>query len=125
MRFHYGCTLRRVIDGDTIDVDADLGFDVSIRLRLRFKGINTPESRTRNLAEKKLGLAAKEFLKDRLESADSIEFVSHDRGKYGRVLATPYILNGEEKIDVCEMLVENGHAREYNGGKREPWIKET
>ena len=73
-RFYYGCTVRRVIDGDTIDVDADLGFDVSIKLRLRFAGINTPESRTRNLEEKALGLAAKARLKEILESADSVEF---------------------------------------------------
>ena len=120
-RFYYGCTVRRVIDGDTIDVDADLGFDVSIKLRLRFAGINTPESRTRNKAEKVLGLAAKARLKEILESADSVEFESHGKGKFGRVLATPYIVLNDKRSDVCQMLVREGHARLYDGGKREPW----
>ena len=120
-KFYYGCTLRRVIDGDTIDVDADLGFDVSLKLRLRFAGINTPESRTRNLEEKALGLAAKARLKEVLESADSIEFESFGKGKFGRVLATPYVVNNDKRTDVCQLLVREDHARLYDGGKREPW----
>ena len=120
-KFYYGCELLRVIDGDTIDVRADLGFDVSLKLRLRFAGINTPESRTRNLEEKALGLAAKARLKEVLESADSIEFESFGKGKFGRVLATPYAVIGEERTDVCLLLVREDHARLYDGGKREPW----
>ena len=110
-----------VVDGDTIDVLCDLGYDVKIALRLRFMGINTPESRTRNKAEKVLGLAAKEFLKDALASADLIEFESHDRGKYGRVLATIYTTTGGKRTNINELLVKEDHARHYNGGKREPW----
>ena len=120
-KFYYGCTVRRVIDGDTIDVDADLGFDVSIKLRLRFAGINTPESRTRNKAEKVLGLAAKARLKEILESADSVEFESHGKGKFGRVLATPYVVLNDKRSDVCQILVREDHARLYDGGQREPW----
>ena len=120
-RFYYGCTVRRVIDGDTIDVDADLGFDVSIKLRLRFAGINTPESRTRNLEDKALGLAAKARLKEILESADSVEFESHGKGKFGRVLATPYVVLNDKRSDVCQILVREDHARLYDGGQREPW----
>ena len=120
-KFYYGCTVRRVIDGDTIDVDADLGFDVSLKIRLRFAGINTPESRTRNKAEKALGLAAKKRLTDILESADAVEFQSHGRGKFGRVLATPFVIKGSTRIDVCKVLVREGHARVYDGGKRQPW----
>ena len=120
-KFYYGCELLRVIDGDTIDVRADLGFDVSLRLRLRFAGINTPESRTRNKVEKALGKAATARLKEILESADSIEFESFGKGKFGRVLATPYAVIGDERIDVCQMLVREDHARLYDGGKREPW----
>ena len=123
-RFYYGCTVRRVIDGDTIDVDADLGFDVSIKLRLRFAGINTPESRTRNLEEKALGKAATAFLKNALESADAVEFESHDRGKFGRVLATPYIIKCGKRTDIGKLMIREGHAREYYGGKREPWFKD-
>ena len=120
-KFYYGCELLRVIDGDTIDVRADLGFDVGVKLRLRFMGINTPESRTRNLEEKALGKAATARLKEILESADSVEFESHGKGKFGRVLATPYAVMGDERTDVCEMLVREDHARLYDGGKREPW----
>ena len=123
-RFYYGCTVRRVIDGDTIDVDADLGFDVTIKLRLRFAGINTPESRTRNLEEKALGKAATAFLKDALESADAVEFESHDRGKFGRVLATPYIIKCGKRTDIGKLMIREGHAREYYGGKMEPWFKD-
>ena len=124
-KFYYGCTVRRVIDGDTIDVDADLGFDVSIKLRLRFAGINTQESRTRNLEEKALGKAATAFLKETLESADAVEFESHERGKFGRVLATPFVTKGGKRTDVCKLMIREGHARPYDGGKREPWIKES
>ena len=120
-KFYYGCELLRVIDGDTIDVRADLGFDVSLKLRLRFAGINTPESRTRNLEEKAMGLAAKARLKEVLESADEIEFESHGKGKFGRVLATPYVVIDDDRTDVCQLLVREDHARLYDGGKREPW----
>ena len=120
-RFYYGCELIRVIDGDTIIVRADLGFDCSMKLRLRFAGINTPESRTRNKEEKALGLAAKARLKEVLESADSIEFESFGKGKFGRVLATPYAVNNDKRTDVCQLLVREDHARLYDGGKREPW----
>ena len=115
-----------VVDGDTVDMLCDLGFDVRMQLRLRLAKINTPESRTRNKAEKILGLKAKAFLKDVLESADRIEFESHDRGKYGRVLATLFVVggvagNGTLSINVNELLVKKKHARRYDGGKREPW----
>ena len=123
-RFYHGCTVRRVIDGDTIDVAADLGFDVSIKLRLRFAGINTPESRTRNLEEKALGKAATAFLKETLESADAVEFESHERGKFGRVLATPFTVKCGKRTDICKLMIREGHAREYSGGKREPWCKD-
>ena len=121
-RFYYGCELLRVIDGDTIDVRADLGFDVSLRLRLRFAGINTPESRTRNLEERALGKVATARLAEVLESADSIEFESFGKGKFGRVLATPYVVNNDKRTDVCKLLIREGHAREYHGGKRQPWF---
>jgi micrococcal nuclease len=120
-KYYYGCELIRVIDGDSIEVIADLGFEVSLRLRLRFMGIDTPETRTKNTYEKALGLASKARLKEILESADRIEFESHGKGKFGRVLATPYAVIGDERTDVCQMLVREDHARLYDGGKREPW----
>jgi len=110
-----------VIDGDTIDVLADLGFGVKMECRLRFAGINTPESRTRNVEEKVLGLAAKGFLESVIAASDSIEFLSHGTGKYGRSLATLFSVKGSKKTNVNQLMVREGHARVYHGGKREPW----
>lgn len=112
--YTYRCTLDRVIDGDTIDVHIDLGFDVWLnKQRVRLAGIDTPESRTRNLAEKALGLAAKERLIELCNG--TLTLVSHGTGKYGRILGTPY--TGEGK-DMCQTLIEEGHAVEYWGGKK-------
>ena len=112
--YTYKCTLDRVIDGDTIDVHIDLGFDVWLnKQRVRLAGIDTPESRTRNLAEKALGLAAKERLIELCNG--TLTLVSHGTGKYGRILGTPY--TGEGK-DMCQTLIEEGHAVEYLGGQK-------
>lgn len=112
--FYYNCTLDRVIDGDTIDVHIDLGFDVSMRKqRVRLAGIDTPESRTRNLEEKKLGLAAKERLKELC--GEELQLLSLGKGKYGRILGIPHTREGK---DICQILIKEGHAVEYWGGKK-------
>jgi|TARA_B100000085_G_scaffold123777_1_gene112647 micrococcal nuclease len=112
--FYYNCTLDRVIDGDTIDVHIDLGFDVSMRKqRVRLAGIDTPESRTRNLEEKKLGLAAKERLKELC--GEELQLLSLGKGKYGRILGIPHTKEGK---DICQILIKEGHAVEYWGGKK-------
>ena len=92
--YTYKIKLDRVVDGDTIDANIDLGLDVSIKKRIRFAGINTPESRTKDLEEKARGLAAKDRLKNLLEGANEIQLKSHGVGKYGRCL-------GELHIDVA------------------------
>ena len=114
----YTCKLVRVVDGDTADALIDLGFYVWIKSRIRFYGVDTWESRTRNLEEKKKGLAAKEYVKNLLENSDEGKFsiISHGKGKYGRVLGELFV-KGEEK-SVNELLKENGHAYEYDGGKK-------
>jgi len=110
----YKATIERVVDGDTIDVTLDLGFDVRLyKQRCRLAGIDTPESRTRDLAEKKLGLAAKDRLKELCVGAITIK--SFGKGKYGRILAIPYTENDE---DICQMLINEGHAVKYDGGKK-------
>ena len=81
--YTYKIKLDRIIDGDTIDAYIDLGFDISVKKRIRFLGINTPESRTRDLEEKARGLAAKDRLKAILEGAKTIQLCSHGIGKYG------------------------------------------
>ena len=117
--YTYKAILDRVVDGDTIDVNIDLGFDVSIKKRVRFAGINAPESRTRDLEEKARGLAAKDRVKAIL--AETLE--STEIGKYGRVLGKIHIniLDGCEGLtQIClnDQLVKEKHAVEYWGGKR-------
>ena len=112
--FVYQAELERVVDGDTVDVTLDLGFDVKLhKQRVRLHGIDTPESRTRNLAEKKLGLAAKERLKELCVGRFKVK--SLGKGKYGRVLGIPYTEDGQ---DICQSLIDEGHAVEYYGGKK-------
>ena len=121
--YEYKIKLDRVVDGDTIDAYIDLGFDVSVKKRIRFMGINTPESRTRDLEEKARGLAAKDRVKQLLEGCSSIKLKSHGVGKYGRCLGELFIdvVDGQEKMtleSVNELLIKEGHAVEYHGGKR-------
>ena len=121
--YTYKAKLDRVIDGDTIDVKIDLGFDISVKKRVRFTGINTPESRTRDLEEKKLGLAAKDRVKSILAENDSFIIESKEVGKFGRVLGEVFIntvdsVESEENISLNELLKTEGHAVEYHGGKR-------
>ena len=114
----YSCKLVRVVDGDTCDAMIDLGFNVWVKERIRFKGVDTWESRTRDLEEKKKGLAAKAFTKDLLENSDGGKFVlkSYGVGKYGRVLGELFVKGNEQSVN--ELLKENGHAYEYDGGKK-------
>ena len=112
--FVYQAELDRVIDGDTIDVILDLGFNVKLhKQRIRLAGIDTPESRTRNLAEKKLGLAAKARLAELCTG--KIRVKSLGKGKYGRILGIPYTEDGK---DICKILIKEGHAVAYDGGKK-------
>ena len=117
-KYEYTAKLQRVVDGDTCDALIDLGFDTWVKKRIRFKGVDTWECRTRDLDEKKKGLAAKAFTKDLLENSDDGKFAlrSHGVGKYGRVLGELFV-KGEEK-SVNDLLLENGHAYEYEGGKK-------
>ena len=114
----YSAKLQRVVDGDTCDALIDLGFDTWVKKRIRFKGVDTWESRTRNKEEKVKGLAAKAYTKDLLENSDEGKFVlkSYGIGKYGRVLAELFVKGHEKSVN--DLLVENGHAYEYEGGKK-------
>jgi endonuclease YncB( thermonuclease family) len=108
--FYYAVEVLRVVDGDTVDVRIDLGFNVWHKCRVRLMGINAPESRTRDKEEKARGLAAKAWLTELLGSAQSgVEMQSHGVGKYGRVLGTLYI----NDVDINKMMIEEGHAVEY------------
>jgi len=111
----YKAKCERVVDGDTIDATIDLGFDTWKKIRIRLVGINAAESRTRDLEEKARGLAAKQYVKDILNKHNN-EFILHSQGvgKYGRCLGNIFL--GD--VNLNELLITEGHAVEYFGGKR-------
>ena len=119
--YRYKVDIVKVIDGDTVDVDIDLGFGmVYKKQRVRLKGIDTPESRTRNLEEKKFGLAAKAYLKEQLTGEDAythIELVSHDKGKFGRILGELFV--GGSSCSINQLMIDKHHAVPYDGQSKE------
>jgi micrococcal nuclease len=105
-----------VVDGDTIDVDIDLGFDISITKRVRLAGIDTPESRTSDKAEKALGLEVKDLLKKKLKEATTVVIRTEkpdSSEKYGRVLGWLFIDGAEQSFN--ETMIASGYAWEYMG----------
>ena len=117
--YEYDAQLIRVVDGDTVDALIDIGFSVWVKKRIRLHGIDTPESRTKDLVEKKAGFAAKHRLEELLESGENkFKLVSHGVGKYGRCLGE--LFHSEDPIDISynSTLVKEGHAKEYWGGKK-------
>jgi micrococcal nuclease len=108
--------ILKVVDGDTIDADIDLGFSISLEKRIRLAGIDTPESRTTDLKEKALGLEVKEWLKKRLEGAKDILIKTQlpdSTEKYGRILGKLYINNEETSLN--EQMIDEGYAWSYMG----------
>lgn len=115
--YRYKVKVAKVVDGDTVDVDIDLGFGMTYKKqRVRMLGIDTPESRTRDLVEKKFGKASKKHLKGILESGD-IELVSHDKGKFGRILGELFM--GGSTFSVNQQMINEHHAVAYTGGNKE------
>ena len=115
--YEYKFKLDRVVDGDTIDIVIDLGFSILHKCRVRLFGIDTPESRTRDLDEKARGKLAKDFLCFCLATSDDhvIKTSVDSKGKFGRVLGEIEVTAG----NVCDILVEEGHAYAYFGGNKE------
>ena len=116
--------VNRVIDGDTIDVTIDLGFDLFKKERVRIAGVATPEKRTRDLEEKALGIDATNWLKEKLDStiAGDDELTIRTElvcgvGKYGRLLGWLYI--GDGNVSLNEKMIEEGYAWEYDGGTKQ------
>ena len=113
----YLSEVLRVVDGDTVDVLLDLSFGVFRKVRIRANGIDTPESRTRNKAEKKLGLAAKARMKKLCAKKIYVESLNGGKlDKYGRLLANLY--TEEDNTDICKTLIKEGHAIKYDGSKK-------
>ena len=125
--YEYNAVVERVVDGDTIDVIIDLGFKTWKKVRVRMEGINTPESRPRDLEEKKRGLAAKDRLVEILELNNN-KCVLHVSGvgKFGRAIANVFVTSLSPThddssltlINVNQQLITEGHAVSYDGGKR-------
>ena len=121
--------IKKVLDGDTIDVIIDLGFDLAKTERVRIAGVDTPEKRTRNLEEKALGIDATEWLKNKLEGAidgdDDLvirtELVG-GVGKYGRLLGWLYI--GDADVSLNEQMITEGYAWAYDGGTKQKDFEE-
>ena len=116
--------INRVVDGDTIDVTIDLGFDLYKKERVRVAGVDTPEKRTRDLEEKALGIDATNWLKEKLEDTIDGEYELTIRtelkggvGKYGRLLGWLYV--GDEEISLNEMMITEGYAWAYDGGTKQ------
>ena len=116
--------IDKVLDGDTIDVTIDLGFDLFKKERVRVAGVDTPEKRTRDLEEKELGIDATNWLKKELEDvlAGDDELIVRTElhggvGKYGRLLGWLYV--GDEELSLNEQMIEQGYAWEYDGGTKQ------
>ena len=116
--------INRVVDGDTIDVTIDLGFDLLKKERVRVAGVDTPEKRTRDLEEKALGLDATKWLKEKLETTlrgDSELSVRTELvggvGKYGRLLGWLYV--GDSEVSLNEQMIDEGYAWAYDGGTKQ------
>ena len=123
--YNFRCLeINRVVDGDTIDVTIDLGFDLYKKERVRVAGVDTPEKRTRNLEEKELGIDATYWLQEKLEGAvagddDLIIRTELDGGvgKYGRLLGWLYI--GDSDLSLNEQMITEGYAHPYDGGTKD------
>ena len=133
----YEAELIKVLDGDTIDCYIDLGFDLKIKKRIRYMGIDTWESRTRDKNEKVKGLAAKARNKELLE-AGVFKIVSYGTGKFGRVLGEIFVSpdavgheisenvdkTSDGLVSINDILINEGHAYEYDGGKKKKFVAE-
>ena len=123
--YNFRCLeITKVLDGDTIDVVIDLGFDLYKKERVRIAGVDTPEKRTRDLEEKALGIDATNWLKDKLEGAiagDDDLIIRTELvggvGKYGRLLGWLYI--GTDELSLNEQMIEEGYAWSYDGGTKQ------
>ena len=119
--YEYNCKIVKVVDGDTVDVDIDLGFGVWMRNeRVRLYGIDAPESRTSDKEEKKYGLAAKKYVQECMpvDSTQTLRTMKDDVGKYGRILGV-FVLPQYNDQRLDEMMIKHHHAVDYHGQSKE------
>jgi len=122
--FEYNCKIVRVVDGDTVDVDIDLGFGIWIhKERIRLHGIDTPESRTRDLVEKKFGLQSKKMIESWMPvgSIQTLVTVKDKAGKFGRILGKFKIFDPktDRQTTINDWMIEHNHAVAYHGQSKE------
>jgi micrococcal nuclease len=120
--YNYKAKLLRVVDGDTVDAEIDLGFKIFIKDRIRLMGIDTPESRTRNLAEKSWGKAASARLSELLAESDgnfTLVTKVQKKGKFGRILGTIQVSTKDGIVDANQVLINEQLAIPYTGGNKE------
>ena len=120
--YEYRCKVVKIVDGDTVDVDIDLGFGVWLKKeRIRMFGIDTPESRTRDLDEKKYGLMAKEFITKLLDDKGGIVLKTRKdaEGKYGRILGELWRTTDFADKSINQIMIEKHHAVSYHGQSKE------
>jgi micrococcal nuclease len=123
--YNYKAELLEVIDGDTIDISIDLGFDISIKERVRIYNIDTPECRTKNPLEKEAGLKVKQDVERRIIGKELFVKTIKEKGKYGRYVADVYVRHLDSCISISDFLVWKKFAKVYDGiGKREEWTTE-
>ena len=127
--YEYRCKIDRVVDGDTVDVDIDLGFGIWLRKeRVRLYGIDTPESRTRDLEEKKYGLAAKLFVQDLLPvgSMQTLRTRKDDKGKFGRILGefVVYDITTDASRTLNQIMIDRHYGVEYHGQSKQDIAEE-
>jgi len=111
-------SVDRVVDGDTIDISIDLGFDLTKKERVRLAGIDTPEKRTKDLAEKKMGYQATEFLEMHLLEATKLTVKTEKDGKFGRMLGWLY-KSDKDTMSINQIMIDKGYAWSYDGGTKE------
>ena len=112
-------SIHKVVDGDTIDADIDLGFDISLTKRIRLAGVDTPESRTADANEKKYGLESKEWLKTKVEGAKNILIKTElpdSTEKYGRIIGHLFV--NDQDTSLNDQMITEGYAWEYDGGTK-------
>lgn len=120
--YEYRCKIKRVVDGDTVDIDIDLGFDVVLaNQRVRLYGIDTPESRTRDKVEKRYGYAAKEYLKSMLGKEGTLKTHKDATGKFGRILGEFIVYDAETDryCSVNQLMIDKHLAVEYYGQSKD------
>jgi|TARA_R110002020_G_scaffold199334_3_gene400762 endonuclease YncB( thermonuclease family) len=110
-------SIDRIVDGDTIDISIDLGFDLTKKERVRLAGIDTPEKRTKNLKEKEMGYQATEFLEMHLMEASKLTVRTEKDGKFGRMLGWLY-KSDKDTMSINQIMIDKGYAWPYDGGTK-------